>query len=63
MNRGSSSLPSPYGRTAAGFNEAPIHESGKSVACLEPYRLDSGFNEAPIHESGKCCGTSELVAD
>ena len=37
-----------------GFNEAPIHESGKS-------RLQSGFghggarfNEAPIHESGKC---------
>ena len=55
MNRGS-----PPGRTSTNaaccsFNEAPIHESGKSLDSraarnTHPCR----FNEAPIHESGKC---------
>ena len=37
------------------FNEAPIHESGKSRrAEREPLcNSDFRFNEAPIHESGK----------
>ena len=53
MNRGS---PSPARRavpTVPSFNEAPIHESGKSRrpgAAETPYEC---FNEAPIHESGK----------
>ena len=39
---------------ANGFNEAPIHESGKFGETAHR-ELDSGrgFNEAPIHESGK----------
>ena len=36
-----------------GFNEAPIHESGKSTSILRTGRRTRGFNEAPIHESGK----------
>ena len=36
------------------FNEAPIHESGKSMALTAANSTESGFNEAPIHESGKC---------
>ena len=30
MNRGSPALPRELEELAAGFNEAPIHESGKS---------------------------------
>ena len=33
MNRGSATAREPSGRTLSGFNEAPIHESGKSQAC------------------------------
>ena len=36
-----------------GFNEAPIHESGKSRLATAPAASSAGFNEAPIHESGK----------
>ena len=36
------------------FNEAPIHESGKSVSGSTKTARMTGFNEAPIHESGKC---------
>ena len=36
-----------------GFNEAPIHESGKSVHDVVREHTKYGFNEAPIHESGK----------
>ena len=36
------------------FNEAPIHESGKSGKSLRrPSHCKRTFNEAPIHESGK----------
>ena len=31
MNRGSWEVPAARFRSTAGFNEAPIHESGKSV--------------------------------
>ena len=36
-----------------GFNEAPIHESGKSGSSRRPATSGASFNEAPIHESGK----------
>ena len=35
------------------FNEAPIHESGKSSEHELKRFVQFGFNEAPIHESGK----------
>ena len=53
MNRGSGTLGTIRARGRGCFNEAPIHESGKSrpyrATCSQAYR----FNEAPIHESGK----------
>ena len=53
MNRGST----PRGPSSSGcsssFNEAPIHESGKSLSCIPSIRGGQAFNEAPIHESGK----------
>ena len=36
-----------------GFNEAPIHESGKCESATQRWVFGSRFNEAPIHESGK----------
>ena len=36
-----------------GFNEAPIHESGKLCFRSERRGASLSFNEAPIHESGK----------
>ena len=39
--------------TPFGFNEAPIHESGKSPSASAAKPSISCFNEAPIHESGK----------
>ena len=53
MNRGSLGSPRPHPPTACRFNEAPIHESGKSGRGSRFDRRDCGFNEAPIHESGK----------
>ena len=53
MNRGSSVSHSTRSPETSSFNEAPIHESGKSVRA---WSVDQGclaFNEAPIHESGK----------
>ena len=54
MNRGSKldfNAQRPY---KYGFNEAPIHESGKCDVSPHSYRpCAHGFNEAPIHESGK----------
>ena len=53
MNRGSAI---PAGRAPVdlqGFNEAPIHESGKCSQAGQASLIGSGFNEAPIHESGK----------
>ena len=53
MNRGSPDF-APRGSCAAhGFNEAPIHESGKSALPWGARHGCSRFNEAPIHESGK----------
>ena len=55
MNRGSSGGRRHLARRRQGFNEAPIHESGKSEGRLRvSSRLARRFNEAPIHESGKC---------
>ena len=53
MNRGSwgSSVASSAG--LIGFNEAPIHESGKSHRESKGSIPRGRFNEAPIHESGK----------
>ena len=54
MNRGSFDALCEAVGMDRGFNEAPIHESGK---CASVQRLRAGgkrFNEAPIHESGKC---------
>ena len=53
MNRGS--IPSPSRRKShhAGFNEAPIHESGKFRYTVTDANGQASFNEAPIHESGK----------
>ena len=53
MNRGSVGGSNTSNASRPGFNEAPIHESGKSKSlgyrCIGTY----SFNEAPIHESGK----------
>ena len=53
MNRGSA--PGSYGThwPGPGFNEAPIHESGKYASASRRSARTAGFNEAPIHESGK----------
>jgi len=41
------------------FNEAPIHESGKSERIVVDCSImPTSFNEAPIHESGKWAGTA-----
>ena len=55
MNRGSCASGRAGGSGTPRFNEAPIHESGKSsVFCLHIAVEYRSFNEAPIHESGKC---------
>ena len=53
MNRGSSSRPVANAKPILGFNEAPIHESGKYRRHDPPSDPSGRFNEAPIHESGK----------
>ena len=53
MNRGSLVRPERVPVPPAGFNEAPIHESGKYARQKAGLRGRSRFNEAPIHESGK----------
>ena len=53
MNRGSVAAVDASSQVVRGFNEAPIHESGKSPGSPSVIVLPSGFNEAPIHESGK----------
>ena len=53
MNRGSASQVQPKAAKALGFNEAPIHESGKLRTSSDIQRRGYRFNEAPIHESGK----------
>ena len=53
MNRGSRSNLALVNVAQQGFNEAPIHESGKWRPVRPPCQQASSFNEAPIHESGK----------
>ena len=53
MNRGSLKHHEHQVAQQEGFNEAPIHESGKQRSCAAAQRLEPRFNEAPIHESGK----------
>ena len=53
MNRGSAGITFPGEPRGHRFNEAPIHESGKSAAIVAVRAAPQGFNEAPIHESGK----------
>ena len=53
MNRGSHQARAGRHRPVSRFNEAPIHESGKSGPVDTDRSQPSGFNEAPIHESGK----------
>ena len=53
MNRGSAQGSGQVQAEDRSFNEAPIHESGKSGAVSYDYRMVPRFNEAPIHESGK----------
>ena len=53
MNRGSQTAESDHAGAVAGFNEAPIHESGKCSVFRRNLAVYFGFNEAPIHESGK----------
>ena len=54
MNRGSPGIEDRSRGPWYRFNEAPIHESGKSFPRRRPPSTASRFNEAPIHESGKC---------
>ena len=54
MNRGSRERLQGPQREPDRFNEAPIHESGKSNRRLDSALAALRFNEAPIHESGKC---------
>ena len=54
MNRGSNLQPLQWPSCSPCFNEAPIHESGKSRTTARRRSPSGGFNEAPIHESGKC---------
>ena len=53
MNRGSRHPQALADRHTFRFNEAPIHESGKSDQATQAITAQAGFNEAPIHESGK----------
>ena len=54
MNRGSvADVLDNLGTRRRGFNEAPIHESGKSLGRRSSGHGPLRFNEAPIHESGK----------
>ena len=53
MNRGSDAGRSRIARNQGGFNEAPIHESGKFRSPPTRRIPANRFNEAPIHESGK----------
>ena len=53
MNRGSATRAGAGARPRRRFNEAPIHESGKSAATPRSGAWPRRFNEAPIHESGK----------
>ena len=56
MNRGSGLWRDPGIANHWSFNEAPIHESGKSTQRNGSPPSKTRFNEAPIHESGKLPG-------
>ena len=60
MNRGSTGYCQRCSRRLAGFNEAPIHESGKYRSMCSVMRVKTSFNEAPIHESGKSIGDQPI---
>ena len=67
MNRGSPMGAQCDAPARLGFNEAPIHESGKFRERISSSRVAAGFNEAPIHESGKSdsrklLGSRQLLA-
>ena len=62
MNRGSASGSRTVADRVTGFNEAPIHESGKSRSARLARTTFPSFNEAPIHESGKCGAALSLLA-
>ena len=53
MNRGSVASNDCEALPRMGFNEAPIHESGKYRLPAKDDPEEDRFNEAPIHESGK----------
>ena len=53
MNRGSATMATLLFLIPQAFNEAPIHESGKSPKTNVFDMKPCAFNEAPIHESGK----------
>ena len=53
MNRGRARVRTRAAASSLGFNEAPIHESGKGIVGRPLADRMGGFNEAPIHESGK----------
>ena len=53
MNRGSDMQATTDLAALFGFNEAPIHESGKCHRLGKRSGHWQCFNEAPIHESGK----------
>ena len=57
MNRGSRARRAGRLGRVVRFNEAPIHESGKSRRSGPSSRRGDCFNEAPIHESGKLDAT------
>ena len=61
MNRGSSVDSASATPPCSGFNEAPIHESGKSFLGPHSGPRAVRFNEAPIHESGKLRKRSPAV--
>ena len=64
MNRGSPRERHSFRCNRPGFNEAPIHESGKYTRPGRPPCGRNSFNEAPIHESGKyAVGMSEDATD
>ena len=62
MNRGSAGGRWLRVRLRLRFNEAPIHESGKSSDGDSHEDNHQSFNEAPIHESGKSSAANKVTA-
>ena len=61
MNRGSQRVAGTWQAGRQCFNEAPIHESGKSRHRCRRRGRTARFNEAPIHESGKFRDTAAAI--